>query len=162
MAAIAPRVAAERYGLDVIAADIADHAGNQTRFVVVAREGVPRRTGHDRTGLLVFQRADVPGSLVSILQEFAARRINLSNLLSRPTKDGGLGDYCFVIYADAHIADELLADAVRALHLKHGRVKFLGSYPIAGEPPHHDEGHVDARWRAAREWVAGLQAMVEE
>ena len=161
VAAIAPRVAAERYGLEVLAADIADHPGNQTRFVVVAREGVPARTGHDRTGLLVFQRADVPGSLVSILQEFAARRINLSNLLSRPTKDGGLGDYCFVIYADAHIADELLADAVRALHLKHGRVKFLGSYPIAGEAPGDRETHVDARWQAARDWVAGLQAMVE-
>lgn len=160
-AAIAPRVAAQRYGLAVIADDIADHAGNQTRFVLVAREGVPRRTGHDRTGMVVYQRADVPGSLVSILQEFAARRINLSNLLSRPTKDGGLGDNCFVIYADAHIDDELLADAMRALHLKQGRVKFLGSYPAAGAP--HDEigEHHDARWTAAQEWVASLQAMIE-
>ena len=61
-------------------------------------------TGHDRTAMVVFQRADEPGSLISILQEFAARRINLSNLLSRPTKAGGLGDYCFVIYAEAHSA----------------------------------------------------------
>ena len=161
LAAIAPRVAAERYRLSVIADDIADHAGNQTRFVVVARQGVPRRSGNDRTGMVVFQRADVPGSLVSILQEFAARRINLSNLLSRPTKDGGLGDNCFVIYADAHIDDELLADTMRALHLKQGRVKFLGSYPAAG-PPHEDGGdHHDARWSAAQQWVAGLQAMIE-
>ena len=79
-----------------------------------------RRTGHDRTAMVVYQRADEPGSLISILQEFAARRINLSNLLSRPTKDGGLGDYCFVIYADAHIDDELIADAMRALHAKQG------------------------------------------
>ena len=43
VAAVAPRVAAERYGLEVLAADIADHPGNQTRFVVVAREGVPAR-----------------------------------------------------------------------------------------------------------------------
>lgn len=161
-AAIAPRVAAERYGLAVIADDIADHDGNQTRFVVVAREGVPRRTGNDRTGLVVYQRADAPGSLVSILQEFAARRINLSNLLSRPTKDGGLGDYCFILYADAHVADELLADTMRALHLKQGRVKFLGSYP-AGSPAHDDGGdHHDARWNAAQEWVAALQAMIDE
>ena len=118
--AIAARVAAERYGLDVLAGDIADHPGNQTRFVVVARDGIPAPTGHDRTAMVVYQRADEPGSLISILQEFAARRINLSNLLSRPTKAGGLGDYCFVIYADAHIADELMADALRALHAKQG------------------------------------------
>ena len=111
--------------------------------------------------MVVYQRADEPGSLVSILQEFAARRINLSNLLSRPTKDGGLGDYCFVIYADAHVDDELLADTLRALHLKQGGVKFLGSYPAAG-PPHEDGGeHHDARWNAAQAWVAGLQAMIE-
>ncbi len=68
--------------------------------MLVAKEGIPAPTGHDRTALVIYQRADEPGSLISILQEFAARRINLSNLLSRPTKDGGLGDYCFVVYAD--------------------------------------------------------------
>ena len=112
-AAVAPACSAELYGLEILAADIADHPGNQTRFVVVAKEGIPAPTGHDRTALVIYQRADEPGSLISILQEFAARRINLSNLLSRPTKDGGLGDYCFVVYADGHIADELVADAMR-------------------------------------------------
>lgn len=157
LAAIAPRVAAERYGLDVIVDDIADHPGNQTRFVVVARDVVAPRSGHDRTAMVVYQRADVPGSLLSILQEFAARRINLSNLISRPTKHR-LGDYCFVIYADAHISDELLADALRALHAKQGGVKFLGSYPIAGDVDHDDGAPHDARWQAAEDWVASLQA----
>jgi prephenate dehydratase len=160
--AIGPRNAAQVYGLDVLADDIADHPGNQTRFVLVSRRGIPAPTGHDRTALVVYQRADEPGSLISILQEFAARRINLSNLLSRPTKDGGLGDYCFIIYADGHIADELLADAVRALHAKHGRVKFFGSYPAAGEHATSAREHADARWRDADDWVESLRAQIVE
>ena len=158
--AIAPRVAAERYGLEVLATDIADHPGNQTRFVVVARDGVPAPTGHDRTGMVVYQRADEPGSLISILQEFAARRINLTNLLSRPTKNGGLGDYCFVIYADGHIDDELMADALRDLHTKQGAVKFLGSYPAAGEHATSAREHADSRWRQADDWVAALRRRI--
>ena len=159
-AAIAPRIAGDVYGLAVLAEDIADHLGNQTRFVLVSRTGVPPRTGHDRTGLVIYQRADEPGSLISILQEFAARRINLSNLLSRPTKDGGLGDYCFIVYADGHIADELLADAVRSLRAKQGKVKFLGSYPASGEHAHTAREHADARWREADDWVESIRRQI--
>ena len=159
-AAVAPRTSAALYGLQILAADIADHPGNQTRFVLVAKEGIPAPTGHDVTALVIYQRADEPGSLISILQEFAARRINLSNLLSRPTKDGGLGDYCFVIYADGHVADELVADAMRALHSKQGRVKFLGSYPAAGAHAHSAREHADARWRDADDWVQQLRANI--
>ena len=160
VAALAPRVAADVYGLDVLAADVADHDGNQTRFVLVARSGVPAPTGHDRTAVVVYQRADEPGSLISILQEFAARRINLSNLFSRPTKDGGLGDYCFIMYADGHIADELVADTLRSLHAKQGRVKFLGSYPAAGDETGSVREHADGRWRDADEWLADLRSQI--
>lgn len=160
LAAIAPRAAARLYNLDVIAEGINDHLGNQTRFILVGRDEVPQPTGHDKTGLAVFQRADEPGSLISILQEFAARRINLSQLLSRPTKAGGLGDYCFVIYADGHVADELLADAMRELRAKQGDVKFLGSYPAAGEGAHDVREHADARWREADDWVGTLRALI--
>jgi hypothetical protein len=157
----APRIAAERYGLEVLASDIADHPGNQTRFVLVGREWIPAPTGHDRTALVVFQRADEPGSLISILQEFAARRINLSHLLSRPTKRGGLGDYCFVMYADGHVADELMADAMRELRAKQGSVKFLGSYPAAGAQATSAREHADARWRDADDWIAALRERIE-
>jgi prephenate dehydratase len=157
LAAIAPRIAAERYGLDVIAENIEDHEGNQTRFVLVQRTGIPAPTGHDRTALVVYQRADEPGSLISILQEFAARRLNLSNLISRPTKDGGLGDYCFIIFADGHLADDLVADAMRALHAKQAAVKFFGSWPRADHLAHDARAHADERWRAADDWINGLR-----
>jgi prephenate dehydratase len=159
-AALAPRVAADVYSLEVLVADIADQPDNQTRFVLVSRDQIPAPTGHDKTALVVYQRADEPGSLISILQEFAARRINLSNLFSRPTKAGGLGDYCFVVYADGHIADELVADTMRQLHAKQGGVKFMGSYPAAGEQAMSAREHADTRWREADDWVTRLRGRV--
>ena len=159
-AAIGPASTAMPNGLTVLAANIADHESNQTRFVVVGKDSVPRRSGHDRTAVVVYQRADEPGSLISILQEFAARRINLSHLSSRPTKRGGLGDYCFVIYAEGHIEDELLADALRDLRAKQGTVKFLGSYPAAGAHAHTAREHADGRWKAADDWIRELRNRV--
>jgi prephenate dehydratase len=160
LAALAPRTAATLYNLDVIAENIADHEGNQTRFVLVGRNDIPASTGHDRTGIVVFQRADEPGSLISILQEFAARRINITHLSSRPTKAGGLGDYCFIMYVDGHIENELLADALRELRAKQAGVKFLGSYPAAGEQAHSAREHADARWKEADDWVTALRSQI--
>lgn len=130
VAAIGNELAAGLYGLEVLAPDIEDHPENQTRFVAVAPGVVSAPTGHDKTSIVVSQRADRPGSLVAILQEFAARRINLTKLESRPTKKG-LGDYCFLLDMDGHIADDVVADCVKVLRTKHGDVKFLGSYPSA-------------------------------
>ena len=108
----------------------------------------------------MYQRANEPGSLISILQEFAARRINLTKLESRPTKAGVLGDYCFIIDLEGHIADELVADCLRDLHAKQGNVKFLGSYPAAGEAAPAAREHADARWRLADDWVTELRTRI--
>jgi prephenate dehydratase len=158
-AAIGTSLAAEVYGLDIVAAEVEDHPGNQTRFVVVAREGLARPTGHDKTSIAVFQRADVPGSLLSILQEFAARAINLSKLESRPTKKG-LGDYCFLIDLEGHVDDELVADCLRDLKSKQADVRFLGSYPAAGDHGPALRRDTIAAWAEAADWVEGLRGQI--
>ncbi len=150
---------AEIYGLEVLASEIEDHPENQTRFVLVGH-GVPGVTGHDKTSIVCFQREDRPGSLLAILQEFAARAINLTKLESRPTKRS-LGDYCFFIDFTGHIDDELVADCLKNLRAKQADVKFLGSYPVAGEEEAHARRDAAARaWRDASEWVDDLRRRV--
>ncbi len=158
LAAIGNKLAAEIYGLKALATDIEDHPENQTRFVVVGR-GIPAPTGHDRTTIVCFQRADRPGSLLAMLQEFAARRINLTKLESRPTKQS-LGDYCFFIDFEGHINDELVADCLRTLAAKLAHVKYLGSYPVAGLDGPARRTAVTKAWRDADAWLNDLRAHV--
>jgi prephenate dehydratase len=156
-AAISTSLAAKLYGLDVLAADIEDHPDNETRFVVIGF-GIPARTGHDKTTIVVFQSQDRPGSLLGILQEFAARAVNLTKLESRPTKRG-LGNYCFFIDCEGHISDELVADVLRNLAAKHD-VRFLGSYPAAGTESASRRRAAGKAWRAATNWVDDLRSKV--
>ena len=59
-----------------------------TRFVLVARPGdLPAPTGADKTTLVLFQREDHAGGLLELLEQFAARGINMTRLESRPTKE---------------------------------------------------------------------------
>ena len=132
-AAVAPPLTAEIYGLEVLASAIEDHQGNQTRFLLVTREGVPSPTGRDRTTIACFQRSDRPGSLYEILGAFSARGLNLTRIESRPTRRG-LGDYCFVIEFEGHVHDAATGDCLRELHASGVSVKFLGSYPFHGGP----------------------------
>ena len=158
-AALAPRLAAQLYGLEILETDVEDHHDNQTRFVSLAPHGVPEPTGHDKTSIVCFQREDRPGSLHAILSEFAARGINLTKLESRPTKKG-LGNYCFLIDLEGHLSDEVVADCLRVLHAELAAVKFLGSYPTAGEHAPAIRKQVDASWRAADEWMAALRHQI--
>jgi prephenate dehydratase len=157
-ASIGTAHAAGLYGLTVLASEIEDHPENETRFVLVGR-GIPAPTGHDKTSIVCFQREDRPGSLLAILQEFAARAINLTKLESRPTKRG-LGQYCFFIDVEGHLADEVVADCLRNLAAHQAEVKFLGSYPVAGEAGTTRREAATEAWRVASAWVEELRSRV--
>jgi len=157
-ASIGTAYAARLHGLELLATDIADHPDSETRFVLVGH-GIPAPTGHDKTSIVCFQREDRPGSLLAILQEFAARAINLSKLESRPTKRS-LGDYCFFMDLHGHVADELVADCLRNLVAKQADVKFLGSYPVAGEEEAEVREAAGRAWQDATRWVDELRAKI--
>jgi prephenate dehydratase len=158
-AAVASSLAGELFGLVSLASEIEDHPGNATRFVLVGRDVVAAPTGHDRTTIVCFQDADRPGSLYGILGRFAARDINLTKLESRPTKRG-LGDYCFVIEFEGHVADDVVADCLVDLQAHLTRVKFLGSYPVTGDEASDRREEVGEARRSAAEWIKGVRSRI--
>ncbi|PZS16902.1 MAG: prephenate dehydratase [Pseudonocardiales bacterium] len=153
-AAVGAAVAGELYGLGVIAHDIADNAGAVTRFVLLTRPAPPAPpTGNDRTTLVAYLREDHSGALLEILTEFATRAVNLTRIESRPTK-AGMGQYCFSVDCEGHIADERVGDAIAALHRICGDVRYLGSSPrrdgVQGDVV---RGRTDPDFAGAREWL---------
>jgi prephenate dehydratase len=128
-AAIGTPLAAELYGLDVLAPDIEDRRENSTRFVLVGRDPVPP-TGADKTSLVCFIEKDRPGALLAILHEFSDRGINLTKLESRPTKER-LGEYCFFIDIEGHADEGDVKHALAGLRTKILDLKVMGSYPRA-------------------------------
>ncbi len=160
-AAIGTTLAASLYGLAVLAAGIEDHEHNVTRFVLVApaAAGVPAPSGHDKTSIVCFQAADRPGSLHGILGQFSARDINLVKLESRPTKRA-LGEYCFIIDFEGHVAEEVVADCLRDLHTTVREIKFLGSYPAAGKGGARHRRDAHSAWVAADDWIASIRRAI--
>jgi len=129
MAAIAGADTAGKYGLKMLARDIQDEKENVTRFIVAAKARA-KRTGRDKTSLIVYLDRDRPGALYSILQEFACRQINLTRIESRPSRKG-LGDYYFYIDLEGHVDDRAVGEAIAAVKEKAAVVRVLGSYPRA-------------------------------
>jgi prephenate dehydratase len=160
-AAIGTTLAGELYGLDLLAERIEDHAGNSTRFVLVAPHdaGIPAATGHDKTSVVCFQSSDHPGSLHGILGQFSARDLNLVKLESRPTKRE-LGEYCFIIDFEGHVNDEVVADCLRDLHAGLRKLKFLGSYPAAGAHGPSRRRNAERAWIAADRWIDDIRSRI--
>jgi prephenate dehydratase len=129
IAAIGTKLAAERYGLDVLAANITDHQNNFTRFVLVGREApqLPDTDSH-KTTIIVTLPEDFPGALHQVLAAFAWRRINLTKIESRPTKLK-LGTYYFYIDVEMSLDSVLLPAAIAEIEALGCQVRLMGSYP---------------------------------
>jgi len=134
-AALGTRAAAERYGCAVLCADVDDAAGNETRFVWLARRSTPpagaSHAGPWKTAVVFWGvGAEAPGWLVRCLAEFADRGVNLTRIESRPRKQG-LGRYMFFADLEGGTSEKPVAEALEALrtHVEHLRV--LGSFPAA-------------------------------
>lgn len=134
VAVIASSLAAEIYGLEVLAAGIEDLAFNYTRFFIVGR-GDPPPAERAKTSL-VFATAHSPGALVACLNEFASRGINLTKLESRPRRNRPW-HYVFYLDFEGHWQDEPCRAALVGLLARAAFIKLLGSYPAAALPDHN-------------------------
>ena len=158
-AALVSPLSAAMYGLEVLAERTGDNESAVTRFVVVGVPGtMPAPTGADKTSLVVHLPSNEAGALLEMLEQFAARGVNLSRIESRPLGDL-LGRYSFSIDAEGHLAEERVAEALIGLHRVCPHVRFLGSYPRAdGAATDVRPGTTDEDFDGARTWVKSLRA----
>jgi prephenate dehydratase len=131
-AALGSRAAAALYGCAVLASDVEDPPGSQTRFVWIAREAPdPGAGGAWKTALMFWEPSDDrPGWLVRCLSEFAEREVNLTRIESRPRRRG-LGTYMFFVDLGGRADDPAVAQAIGALRSHAEGVRVLGSFPSA-------------------------------
>ena len=156
-AALCNAVSVNTYGLEALFTDVADNPGAITRFVLVARPGVvPPPTGADKTTIQVALPVNESGALLTLLEQFSARGVDLSRIESRPSGDG-LGNYTFSIDIVGHIREERVQAALVGLHRYSPDVRFMGSYPrVDGVRASVAPGTTDEAFRAGRAWVADL------
>lgn len=128
VAAIGSKIAAELYGVPIIAENIADVGDNVTRFVVIGKHSSPPLgNGRDRTSIIVTIR-DKPGQLMNVLSCFSKRGINVCKIESRPTRKR-MWDYYFYMDFIGHCDEESVKAAMAELETFCPMVRWLGSYP---------------------------------
>jgi len=128
-AAIAPPLAADIYGLEILARDVEDEEHNTTRFVVLSPEYVeaPRGNGPVVTSF-IFNVRNLPAALYKALGGFATNGVNMTKLESYMV-GGHFAATQFLAEVDGHPEDPGLKNALEELAFFTTDVKVLGVYP---------------------------------
>jgi len=129
-AAIAGKLAADAYRLNILHADIQDVSGNMTRFLVIGRT-IAARTGDDKTSIL-FSVKHCAGSLHRALGSFRKYHLNMTKIESRPSRLKAW-EYLFFVDIEGHREDASVRKALHDLDKHCLLLTFLGSYPKAIE-----------------------------
>ncbi|MDE3084874.1 MAG: prephenate dehydratase, partial [Verrucomicrobiota bacterium] len=131
-AAVAGELAAQFYGVPIVARNIQDKADNTTRFFVLGKKpSGPVGHGRDTSSFLISlgdEAASHSGALLKMLMPLAERGMNLSKIESRPSKKRPW-DYYFFIDVTGHYDDPAMKAALTELKKFCPMVKWLGSYP---------------------------------
>ena len=127
-AAIAAEIAADIYGLRILAKKIEDQSDNSTRFIVVGRDDVGA-SGNDKTSIMVSTH-NQPGALFKLLGPFHKHNVSLTSIETRPSKTG-MWSYVFFIDFEGHRDDAVIKTVLGEIDRDALEVKMLGSYPRA-------------------------------
>jgi prephenate dehydratase len=129
-AALGNRLAALRYGCQVLRAGVEDVPDNETRFVWLARAGSPvDGPGPWKTAIVFWGvGSESPGWLVRCLSELSARDVNLTRIESRPRKQG-LGRYMFFADFEGRDTEPHVVEALEGLRTHVEILRVLGSFP---------------------------------
>ncbi|MEI5667624.1 prephenate dehydratase [Bosea sp. CCNWLW174] len=128
-AAIAPHIAAEVYGLNILMEDIEDEKHNTTRFVVLSKYPEFARQGSGKTvTTLIFQVRNLPAALYKALGGFATNGVNMTKLESYMV-DGHFSATMFYSDVEGHPDDPALRRALDELAFFSKELKILGVYP---------------------------------
>ncbi len=127
-AAIAGDMAAQLYGLSILADKIEDRPDNSTRFLIIGNQTVPA-TGDDKTSVIISM-SNKPGALHELLIPFHTSGIDLTRIETRPSRSGKW-TYVFFIDFIGHKDDPLVKSALEKIAQEAVGLKVLGSYPTA-------------------------------